>query len=31
MLAQGFHPEEIAKIAGGNYCRVFGEVTGGHA
>ena len=30
MLAQGFHPEEIAKIAGGNYCRVFGKVTEGH-
>lgn len=31
MLAQGFHPEEISKIAGGNYCRVFEKVTHGHA
>lgn len=27
MLRQGFTPEEIRKIAGGNYCRVFGEAT----
>ena len=31
MLAQGFRPDEISKIAGGNYCRVFDEVTKGHA
>jgi len=31
MLAQGFAPENIAKIGGGNYCRVFGKVTSGHA
>lgn len=31
MLAQGFHPGEISKIAGGNYCRVFEKVTQGHA
>ena len=28
MLAQGFTPAEIAKVGGGNYCRVFGAVTG---
>lgn len=28
MLTQGFKPEEISKIAGGNYLRVFGTVTG---
>jgi membrane dipeptidase len=28
MLKQGFSPNEIGKIIGGNYCRVFGEVTG---
>jgi membrane dipeptidase len=27
MLAQGFSPDEIVKVAGGNYCRVFGKVT----
>lgn len=27
MLRQGFTPEEISKIAGGNYCRVFGKAT----
>ena len=31
MLAQGFKPEEISKIAGGNYVRVFEKVTAGHA
>ena len=31
MLVQGFQPEEISKIAGGNYCRVFAKVTSGHA
>lgn len=28
MLKQGFSPDEIGKIIGGNYCRIFGEVTG---
>jgi membrane dipeptidase len=28
MLKQGFSPEEIGKIIGGNFCRVFGEITG---
>ena len=27
MLVQGFRPDEISKIAGGNYCRVFDAVT----
>jgi membrane dipeptidase len=31
MLTQGFHPEEISKIVGGNYCRVFSKVTEGNA
>lgn len=31
MLAQGFHQDEIAKIVGGNYCRLFDQVTAGHA
>jgi membrane dipeptidase len=31
MLAQGFHAEEVSKIAGGNYCRIFNMVTRGHA
>jgi membrane dipeptidase len=31
MLAQGFHPQEISRVAGGNYCRVFDQVTRGHA
>lgn len=31
MLRQGFTRDEIARICGGNYCRVFGTVTGGHA
>jgi len=31
MLAQGFAPEDITKAGGGNYCRVFGKVTSGHA
>jgi membrane dipeptidase len=29
MLAQGFSPDDVAKIGGGNYCRVFGKVTSG--
>lgn len=28
MLRQGFKADEIGKIGGGNYCRVFGKVTG---
>jgi membrane dipeptidase len=31
MLMQGFTPEDIGKVGGGNFCRVFGKVTGGHA
>jgi membrane dipeptidase len=31
MLKQGFTPEEIGKIGGGNFCRVFAKVTEGHA
>ena len=31
MLSQGFAPDDIRKIGGGNYCRVFGKVTAGHA
>jgi membrane dipeptidase len=27
MLSQGFTPDEIARIGGGNYCRVFDRVT----
>jgi len=27
MLKEGFSPDEIGKVIGGNYCRVFGEVT----
>ena len=27
MLTQGFEPDDISKIAGGNYVRVFGKVT----
>ncbi|MHC5543066.1 membrane dipeptidase, partial [Singulisphaera rosea] len=30
MLRQGFTPEEIAKVGGGNFCRVFDKVTSGH-
>jgi microsomal dipeptidase-like Zn-dependent dipeptidase len=26
MLRQGFTAEEIGKIVGGNFCRVFGKV-----
>jgi membrane dipeptidase len=29
LLKQGFGPAEIAKIGGGNFCRVFGKVTAG--
>jgi membrane dipeptidase len=31
MLKQGFTPDEIGKIGGGNFCRVFAKVTTGHA
>jgi hypothetical protein len=31
MLAQGFRPDEIGKIAGGNYLRVFEAVTSARA
>jgi membrane dipeptidase len=31
MLRQGFAPEEISKIGGGNFCRVFGQVTAKYA
>ena len=31
MLKRGFSPEEIAKIGGGNFCRVFAAVTEGRA
>jgi membrane dipeptidase len=31
MLLQGFTPDDIAKVGGGNFCRVFGKVTAGHA
>lgn len=27
MLRQGFTQDEISKVGGGNYCRVFGQVT----
>jgi membrane dipeptidase len=30
MLRQGFTSDEIVKAGGGNYCRVFGEVTARH-
>jgi membrane dipeptidase len=31
MLRQGFTPGDIVKVGGGNFCRVFGKVTAGHA
>jgi membrane dipeptidase len=31
MLVQGFTPEEISKVGGGNFCRIFGKATAGHA
>jgi membrane dipeptidase len=31
MLRQGFSSDDIGKVGGGNYCRVFGKVTAGHA
>jgi membrane dipeptidase len=30
MLRQGFTPDDIGKVGGGNFCRVFGKVTAGH-
>ncbi|RYZ90316.1 MAG: hypothetical protein EOO68_24665 [Moraxellaceae bacterium] len=27
MLRQGFTPDEIVRVGGGNYCRVFGKAT----
>jgi membrane dipeptidase len=29
MLLQGFTPDDISKVGGGNFCRVFGKVTAG--
>jgi len=31
MLRQGFSPDEIAKVGGGNYCRVFDKATARHS
>jgi membrane dipeptidase len=31
MLLQGFTPDDIGKVGGGNFCRVFGKVTAGHS
>jgi membrane dipeptidase len=31
MLSQGFTPEDIGKVGGGNFCRIYGKVTAGHA
>jgi len=31
MLVQGFTPDNIGKVGGGNFCRVFDEATAGHA
>ncbi len=31
MLLQGFGPDDAGKVGGGNFCRVFGKVTAGHA
>jgi membrane dipeptidase len=31
MLRQGFTPNDIGKVGGGNYCRVFGKATVGNA
>jgi membrane dipeptidase len=31
MLQQGFTPEEIGKVGGGNFCRVFDAATAGHS
>ena len=31
MHIQGFTHDDIGKVAGGNYCRIFGKATAGHA
>lgn len=31
MLLQGFTPDEIGKVGGGNFCRVFNQATAGRA
>jgi membrane dipeptidase len=31
MLRQGFTDDEIGKVGGGNFCRVFDQATAGHA
>jgi membrane dipeptidase len=31
MLLQGFTPDDIGKVGGGNYCRVFAKVTSAHS
>jgi membrane dipeptidase len=31
LLLQGFTPDEIGKVGGGNFCRVFGKATAGRA
>jgi hypothetical protein len=31
MLLRGFSPDDIGKVGGGNFCRIFGQVTSGHA
>ena len=31
MLRQGFTPDDIGKVGGGNFCRIFGKVTAGHS
>jgi len=30
MQRQGFSADEVAKIGGSNFCRVFDRVTAGH-
>ncbi len=30
MIRTGFTEDEIGKIGGGNYCRVFDKATSGH-
>jgi membrane dipeptidase len=31
MVKQGFTEEEIGRVGGGNFCRVFDSATVGHA
>ncbi len=31
MLLQGFTPDDIGKVGGGNFCRVFAKVTAGYS